>query len=260
MELVYFLLGVMIGAAVVAILALIFRQKQQRLDVRNQFVSMASHQLRTPLTSIKGYISMILDGDAGEINSRQRQFLTEAFESSERMVRMIADFLDVSRIDQGRFELSLSCGNLADVLRREIESYIKTAQTHQLKVELNISPDLENLQIKADFDKLRQVMTNFIDNAIFYSQAGGRIEILLERHGKNLIFRVKDQGIGVPIKQQKKLFSKFYRASNARRQRPDGTGIGLFLAQEIIRAHNGKIIFSSTEGKGSEFGFSLPIK
>lgn len=114
--------------------------------------------------------------------------------------------------------------------------------------------------INADVDKLRQVIVNFIDNAIYYSKPNGKIEIELTKSKKDsVIFKVIDNGIGVPESEKEGLFGKFYRASNAQKKRPDGTGVGLFLAKKVIDGHNGKIIFESHEGAGSIFGFEIPI-
>jgi len=114
--------------------------------------------------------------------------------------------------------------------------------------------------IDIDESKIRQVIMNFADNALYYSHEDSDININLSVMGDNVVFIVKDTGIGVPSNEQEQLFSKFYRASNARKQRPDGTGVGLYLSKTVIDAHGGKIIFDSIEGKGSTFGFSLPIK
>ncbi|HYG83497.1 MAG TPA: ATP-binding protein [Verrucomicrobiae bacterium] len=234
-------------------------QKLKQLDAaKDEFVSMASHQLRTPLTSIKGYLSMVIEGDAGKLNPTQEKLLKEAFTSSERMVRLIGDFLNVSRIRTGKFILEKSEVNLAELVKDEVEQLRSTADSRQLTLEYEAPSAIPTLQL--DHNKIQQVIMNLIDNAIFYSHAGDSIKIELLKDDKNVVLRIKDTGIGVPAKEKPRLFTKFYRASNARRQRPDGTGIGLFMAQKIIVAHGGSIIFESEEGKGSTFGFRLPLK
>lgn len=231
----------------------------QRLDkAKDEFVSMASHQLRTPLTSIKGYISMILDGDAGHINDQVRLMLNDAFMSSERMVHLINDFLSVSRIQTGKFIIEKTMVDISQVIDQEIASLQPTAIAHGTKFIYNQPADFPPVYL--DEGKMRQVIMNFADNAIFYSKSGTEIEIILE-HDKDVIyFKVKDHGIGVPESEKAQLFTKFFRASNARTKRPDGTGVGLYLAKRIVDAHRGKIIFESTKGKGSTFGFCIPIK
>ena len=225
---------------------------------KDEFVSMASHQLRTPLTSVKGYISMVLEGDAGEITKAQRQLLEEAFTSSERMVHLIGDFLNVSRLQTGKFVIDPHATNLADVVTQEVEGIRQIAATHNIKLQCKVPKVCPVLYI--DEGKIRQVIMNFIDNAIYYSPEMTTVKVTLNSEDGDVVFRVTDQGMGVPKDVQAKLFTKFFRAENARKQRPDGTGIGLFLAKRVIDGHRGKIVFESQLGKGSTFGFRLPIK
>lgn len=225
---------------------------------KDEFISLTSHQLRTPLTTIKGYLSMMLDGDAGDISPQQRKLLEEAFNSSQRMVHLISDFLNISRIQTGRFELELADVNLADVLDEEIELLRISASPRRIILDYQKPQQFPVLSL--DEGKLRQVMMNFTDNAIHYSPSGSMIKVNLVAKGSEIEFTVKDQGIGVPKSEQHKLFVKFARASNARQQRPDGTGIGLFMAKKVIVALKGSIIFESVEGKGSTFGFRIPIE
>lgn len=231
----------------------------QRLDAaKDEFVSMASHQLRTPLTSVKGYISMVLEGDVGRISATQRQLLSEAFASSERMVHLINDFLNVSRLQTGKFMIEQRPIDLAKLVGQEVESLRRTAEAHSLKIQYKQPPYFPVLSI--DEGKIRQVVMNFLDNAIYYSREGTAIKVSLRVDGGDALLEVRDTGIGVPKSEQAHLFTKFFRATNARRQRPDGTGVGLFLAKKVIVAHGGNMVFSSVEGEGSTFGFRLPIK
>lgn len=231
----------------------------QRLDVaKDEFVSMASHQLRTPLTSVKGYISMVLEGDAGKITVLQRQLLEEAFTSSERMVHLINDFLNVSRLQTGKFMIESRPADLAKIVTQEVESLQTTASAHNLKLQYRAPSYFPVLYL--DESKIRQVLMNFIDNAIYYSKADTTITIELSTEDGDIILKVHDTGIGVPQNEQAHLFTKFFRATNARKQRPDGTGVGLFLAKKVIVAHGGSMVFESVEGEGSTFGFRLPIK
>jgi signal transduction histidine kinase len=227
-------------------------------EVKDEFMSMASHQLRTPLTSIKGYLSMVLEGDAGKISPQQEKLLLEAFNSSERMVRLISDFLNVSRLQTGKFLIEKTTFDIRDIVKQEVSELEMLAASRSLKLRLNVGKD--PLPVHADADKLRQVMMNFIDNAIYYSNDKGTIVVSLERVRNEIAFTVVDSGIGVPEDEQTKLFTKFFRAKNARQQRPDGTGVGLYLARRVLNEHSGKIIFSSKEGKGSTFGFRLPLE
>lgn len=228
-------------------------------EAKDEFISMASHQLRTPLTSIKGYIDMMLEGDAGEITPVQKKFLTEAFVSSERMVHLINDFLNVSRLQTGKFMIDKRPTNLVKVVEQELDSLKINAAGRQLTFQYRASKDIPE-KLMLDEGKIRQVVMNFADNALYYSKPETTIKVTLTLEDNDIILRVKDTGIGVPASEQARLFTKFFRATNARKQRPDGTGVGLYLAKRVVSGHGGEIVFSSTEGKGSVFGFRLPLE
>lgn len=233
-------------------------EKLKRLDAtKDEFISMASHQLRTPLTSVKGYLSMVLEGDAGKLNDQQRHLLSEAYTSSERMVHLVGDFLNVSRVQTGKFVVDAKPTNLASVIADEVSAIERMAEAHG--VSLIYHPPKKFPLLNVDEDKLRQVVMNFVDNAIYYSRENSAIVIKVHATHDEAVVEVHDHGIGVPKAAQDRLFTKFFRADNARRQRPDGTGVGLFLAKKVVTAHGGEIIFQSTEGRGSVFGFRLPI-
>ncbi len=233
--------------------------KLKRLDKsKDEFISMASHQLRTPLTSVKGYISMVLDGDVGKITKQQRQVLEQAYDSSQRMVFLIGDFLNVSRLQTGKFVLEPGMVDFTKLVREEIQQLSDTARIRNITLKYD-KPSGPHESV-GDENKLRQVMMNFLDNAIFYSPTGSTVTILLYKQSGDLVFKVNDQGIGVPKDSRSKLFTKFFRAENARQQRPDGTGIGLYMAKKVVLAHGGSVLFESEEGLGSSFGFRLPLK
>ncbi len=225
-------------------------------ETKDDFISMASHQLRTPLTSVKGYLSMVLDGDAGKLTSMQRKMLDQAFVSSQRMVFLIADLLNVSRLKTGKFVIESGVVNLSQTVNDEVKQLKETAKNRSLELQYEKPEQFPDLYL--DDTKIRQVIMNFIDNAIYYTKPGGFIRIELIDKPAAVEFKVHDNGIGVPTSEQPHLFTKFYRAGNARRTRPDGTGLGLFMAKKVVVAQGGAVIFDSKEGKGSTFGFMLP--
>ncbi len=227
-------------------------------SAKDEFISMASHQLRTPLTTIKGYLSMMLEGDAGKLTKDQKQFVDYAFGASERMVNLISDLLNVSRLSAGRFLIQTKPTDIIAMASDEVRQLQSHATAKNIELRLE-APTTSLPLVELDENKTRQVVMNFIDNAIYYTQAGSVI-VQLKRVGDNIRLEVRDSGIGVPDEAKKKLFSKFYRAENAQGVRPDGTGLGLYLAKRVVEDQGGTIIFSSTEGKGSTFGFELPIK
>ena len=231
--------------------------KLRELDkTKDEFISMASHQLRTPLTAVKGYLSMVLDGDTGPVKKNQKEMVSKAFSGAQKMVYLIGDMLNVSRLQTGKFVIENKPTNLADLAEGEVSQLQETADARNLKLIYHKPEKFPELNL--DETKIRQVVMNFIDNAIFYTPAGGTVAVELSASDEEVRFSVSDTGIGIPASVQHHLFSKFYRADNARKMRPDGTGLGLFMAKKVITAQGGAIIFKSTEGKGSTFGFSFP--
>ncbi|HSX07423.1 MAG TPA: ATP-binding protein [Candidatus Saccharimonadales bacterium] len=224
-------------------------------ETKDDFISMASHQLRTPLTSVKGYVSMVLDGDAGKLTSMQRKLLNQSYISAQRMVYLISDLLNVSRLRTGKFVIETTPSNLSRIVKDEVDQLQETAKGRNLDLIFDRPEHFPMLML--DETKMRQVIMNFIDNAIYYTPAGGKIVVTLAEKPQTIEFTVVDNGIGVPKHEQHHLFSKFYRADNAKRARPDGTGLGLFMAKKVVIAQGGAIIFKSQEGKGSTFGFSF---
>lgn len=232
-------------------------EKLKELDQsKDEFISMASHQLRTPLTSVKGYVSMVMEGDVGKLSKQQRDLLGQAFASSQRMVYLIADLLNVSRLRTGKFVIENKPTQLDDVIETEIDQLQEAAKTKKQTLTYHRPKKFPLLML--DETKIRQVIMNFTDNAIYYTPAGGHIDVKLENFQNHIEFTVTDDGIGVPKSEQHHMFTKFYRAGNARKARPDGTGLGIFMAKKVIISQGGAVIFHSEEGKGSTFGFSIP--
>jgi len=233
------------------------RQSNHRLreldSTKDDFISMASHQLRTPLTSVKGYVSLVLDGDVGPVNEGQRKLLEQAFRSSEQMVYLISDLLNLSRLNTGKFVIEETRTDLSALVDEEIGQLEEAASARGLKLVYSKPSHFPELML--DATKVRQVVMNFIDNAIYYTPSGGTVTVSLKETPTAVEYTVTDNGIGVPKEVQHRLFTKFYRADNAQKARPDGTGLGLFMAKKVIVAQNGVIIFESQEGKGSTFGF-----
>lgn len=231
-------------------------EKLRQLDeTKDDFISMASHQLRTPLTSVKGYVSMVIDGDAGPLTPLQKKLLNQSFISAQRMVYLISDLLNVSRLRTGKFVIEPVPTNLATIVSEEVKQLVETAKGRNLELTYHKPEHFPSLML--DETKTRQVIMNFVDNAIYYTPSGGHITINLIDKPQAIELTVVDDGIGVPKAEQHHLFSKFYRANNAKRARPDGTGLGLFMAKKVIIAQGGAIIFKSQEGKGSMFGFTF---
>ncbi len=233
----------------------------KKLDkAKSEFLSVASHQLRTPLTGIKGYLSMILDGDFGKVDPMQKEKLLDIYNASDRMTREINVYLNVSRIESGRLKLNYAQINLEDLIKECIKDLKSTAQEKKLKI--NFKVDSKNFPlVDADSDKLKDVILNLIDNAIKYTPHG-KIDILLSQIDDNhLSFQIKDTGIGLDKDGIEKLFSKFSRGDGISKINTDGSGLGLYIVKKIIEAHGGRAwVESPGIGKGSIFQFTLPIK
>lgn len=230
-------------------------------QAKDEFISMASHQLRTPLTTAKGYVSMVLDGDFGKLPTKMKPPLDQALDSSNRMAGLINDLLNVSRMDAGKFFIDATEVDLDAEVRGEVAQLANLSQAKN--VTLTYHPPKKKIPlIKLDLDKTRQVIMNIADNAVHYSappNGGGKADVYLELEGDQAVFKVVDNGIGVPDDIKPKLFSKFFRAGNAQSARPDGTGLGLYLVKRVVEDQGGTIIFESKVGKGSTFGFRMPI-
>ncbi len=222
-------------------------------DTKDDFIGMASHQLGTPLAVIKGYINLIVGGHTGKINKQQKDFLSKALVSSDKMVDLVSQLLSVSRITSGKFSVETKPVNLADMVDSEVEQLSNLAKERGVELTFNKPTNFPTLML--DEEKTRQVIGNFIDNAIHYARPkDAKIRVQLSAPD-DIIFEVIDNGIGVPDKDKAHLFTKFYRANNAKDARPNGTGVGIYLAKVVINEQGGELIFQSKEGVGSTFGF-----
>ncbi|HUD07078.1 MAG TPA: GAF domain-containing sensor histidine kinase [Candidatus Saccharimonadales bacterium] len=226
--------------------------------IKDDFISVASHQLRTPLTAINGYVGMVIDGLAGQLNDKQKTFLTQALTSSKLMSVMVSDLLDITRIQSGKFFMNYEAINLADLTETTVNEVAKIAESAKITLSFKKPDNFPVTQL--DENKTANVILNFIDNAIHYSKPSGHVSIDLTHDNNNVVLRVKDDGMGVPESAKKDLFTKFFRAENAKQARPDGTGIGLYLAKKVVDGQKGTLIFESKENEGSVFGFSFPIR
>lgn len=241
--------------------------KLKELDqAKSDFISIASHQLRTPLTAIKGYSSMALEGSFGEISDKVKDAVSKIFQSSQRLVLIISDFLDISRIEQGTMNYefkSFELNELMENLTNEFKSIIDKNEEKSRKLKISFDFDKnEDYGIIADRDKIRQILSNLIDNAVKYTREGF-VKISLTKNKENgaTLVKVLDSGMGIAKEIMPNLFKKFGRAKNAINMYANGSGLGLYVAKEIIKAHHGKIWAESEgENKGSTFFVELPIK
>jgi len=227
--------------------------------MKTEFVSLAAHQLRTPLAAIKWTLRMMLDRELGPLNGQQKELLEKTYKSNERMVGLINDLLNVARIEEGRYIYKPTLTNLEKLVQSVVESYKQEFARKRIKFKLE-KPEQPLPKVPADVEKVTLVIQNFLDNALGYTLQGGKVTAYL-KYGKNEVeFFVTDTGAGIPQHQKERIFTKFFRAANVMRMETEGSGLGLFIAKNIIEAHGGRIWFESEEGKGSTFYFTLPVK
>ena len=225
--------------------------------MKTEFVSIAAHQLRTPMSAIKWTLRMILDGDLGPITGEQRDFLDKTYISNERMISLINDLLNVTRIEEGRHLYNLVPVNLEDIVKNITASYAEIAKRKNIILEY-VEPKGKLPQVKVDVEKIRLAASNLVENALKYTPAKGTITVKMELVDGRVQMSVKDTGVGILKEQQERIFTKFFRGANVMRMETEGTGLGLFISKNIIETHGGKIWFESEEGKGATFYFNLP--
>jgi len=233
--------------------------RERMLDkLKSEFISIAAHQLRTPLSAIKWVIKMVIDGDAGALNAEQLDLLNKGYESNERIIKLVNEMLDVSRMEEGRFGYTFVYGDFHEVVQPVIDSIEIKLKEKSIKLTTDIPAELPPVYM--DKVRINLAVQNLVENAIKYTPNMGRILIGVEVAGEFLKVRVKDNGVGVPEADQVKLFSKFFRAANVVRMQTEGSGLGLFIVRNIIKKHGGDITVNSKEGIGTEFVFTIPIK
>jgi len=234
--------------------------REKMIEVmKSEFVSIVAHQLRTPLSAVKWTLRMLLDEDFGEITLEQREYLEKTYLSNERMINLINDLLNVSRIEEGRYIYKPVLTNIENEVQFVLDSYKEEIDKKQIKFEFK-KPKEKPPKVKVDVEKIRLAISNLLDNAIRYTLPGGRVILSLNRLSKEIEFSIKDTGVGIPEDQEGRVFTKFFRGINVIRMETEGSGLGLFITKNIIEAHGGKIWFETQEGKGTTFYFTLPTK
>lgn len=238
----------------------VFRDVTHEREVdrmKTEFVSLASHELRTPLTSIKGFTEMVLDGDAGEINEEVAEYLGIVHSNADRLVALVNDLLDLSRIESGRIQLRSEPVDLSQA----VETVVATMQPkiQEKGQALTVSVEEAAINVIGDKDKLIQVLTNYVSNAHKYTQEGGAIGIEVARQDGFARIAVTDNGYGIAPQDQARLFTRFYRVDNAMTKEVGGTGLGLSIVKQLIELQGGQVGVQSALGEGSTFWFTVPL-
>lgn len=225
-------------------------------QAKSEFVSIASHQLRTPLSTMKWHAEILLSGDAGAITGEQREYIAEIYRSTERMIKLLGDLLSVSRIEMGVFPIELATVDLVQTANETIRDLGALLNERGVKIETHYAADLP--KTKTDKKSLRIVIQNLLTNSIKYSPAKSTVDLSIDEHEGRIRFTIADHGAGIPAEDQKNIFSKFFRAENARNLDTDGNGLGLYIVKSMLEHIGGTISFASTVGKGTTFYVSLP--
>jgi signal transduction histidine kinase len=227
-------------------------QLRQSEQLKSELVSIVSHEIRTPLASVLGFTSVLLQRDLDPESERRYLEIIDA--QGRRLAALLNDFLDVQRIEEGRFELAHTPVDLRDLVREQIALFAAGSERHEIDADL---PDEEQLVVVGDADRLAQVLGNLLSNAIKYSPEGGRVHVTGERTNGAVRIGVTDEGIGIPPSHQDRIFTKFFRG-DAAASGIAGSGLGLALARAIVEAHGGWIGFTSHVGQGTTFSIELP--
>ena len=242
----------------------IFRDITHQVEVdrlKSEFVANVSHELRTPMTSIKGYVDVLLMGAAGQLSDRQKNFLEVVQGNTERLNILVNDLLDVSRIETGKFDLSIQPLRLQPLIEDIVEEQRLRMEKNdrEIDLELDLPPDLPS--VWGDDRRVRQIMNNLVSNAYHYTPNGGNIHVKAHVEDGYVQVDVRDSGIGIPPQDQEKIFERFYRGENPLVLATAGTGLGLSIVRQLVEVHEGEIWFESSgiPGEGSVFSFTLPI-
>lgn len=239
--------------------ATLYRKLKEVDQMKDEFISMASHELRTPVTGIRGYTSMMIDGTLGEIPDKAMNSLKIVQSAADRLAILVEDLLNVSRIEQGRLEIKAQALDIGLIIKNIVEEL--KVQSDAKSLTLIYNPHATALPlINVDPERLKQVLINLIGNAIKYTEKGS-VEVTTEEkeNGKTLELRIKDTGIGMSAKERERLFQKFYRVQNDKTKNISGTGLGLWITKQIIVLMRGEVMVDSIEGVGTQITLNFPI-
>ncbi|KKU55489.1 MAG: Multi-sensor signal transduction histidine kinase [Candidatus Moranbacteria bacterium GW2011_GWE1_49_15] len=226
--------------------------------MKTEFVSIASHQLKTPLSEINWEMELLVSKFSEGLTEKQKELIGNVGNSNARMIRLVNDLLDVARIDQGRLPLVKEELDIVGIIKDVIDNNRNLAASHNVKV--NVVNYGSVPKIFGDRKRTVVVLDNLISNSIKYTKEKGNVDVAITPEKDRLVVCVKDDGVGIPKKQQKNVFHKFFRSDNAIKNQTEGTGLGLYIAKNVIVQSGGDMWFDSEENRGSTFCFSLPLK
>lgn len=233
-------------------------REEELLGAKSEFLTVAAHQIRTPLSAIKWTFESLVNGDFGAATDSQKEALQNGLTATEKVLKMANDLLDTANIESGKFGYEFVQTDLVNLISKMIEGYLPTVQRHNIKIYLE--PPADGLEpLKLDPLRIKIVFQNLIENAIRYNVENGEVAIRLVKKPPYLEVAIQDTGIGIPKEELPKMFIKFFRASNVLKYETEGTGLGLYITKNIVEAHGGKIWVESVENRGTTFYFTLPL-
>jgi signal transduction histidine kinase len=227
-------------------------REEELLGAKSEFLTVAAHQIRTPLSAIKWTFESLVNGDFGAATDSQKEALQNGLTATEKVLKMANDLLDTANIESGKFGYEFVQTDLVNLISKMIEGYLPTVQRHNIKIYLE--PPVDGLEpLKLDPLRIKIVFQNLIENAIRYNVENGEVAIRLVKKPPYLEVAIQDTGIGIPKEELPKMFIKFFRASNVLKYETEGTGLGLYITKNIVEAHGGKIWVESVENRGTTF-------
>jgi len=239
--------------------SLLYQELLELNEMKNSFLGMAAHDLRTPIGQIHGFLKLLANGRFGEVTDAQRGIYDKLMRKCEHQMDMLNDLLDISAIESGNLNLRPELVDLKPLLREQCDEYQIHADEKSIDLRLDLSPEDYPAQIEVDSRRLQQILSNLLTNAIKYSPSGSTITIRSSRNGANVVFAVEDEGPGIPEKEQSRIFQEFGRTSVQSTGGEKSTGLGLAIVKRLVEAHGGEVGFESRAGEGSTFYFTLPV-
>jgi len=237
------------------------RDAQAANQSKSAFLASMSHELRTPLTAILGFSEVLQEEYFGKVNSKQKEYLNDIYESGHHLLSLINDILDLAKIEVGMMELEHGPVVVKELLENSLVMIKEKAGSHSIKLEIDLAPEIEGLIIQADARKLKQIIFNLLSNAAKFTPDRGHIQLGAKCENGKLAVAVTDTGIGISMEKQEKIFEEFYQIEASLKDKTPGTGLGLPLSRKIVEMHGGEIWCESEgEGKGSRFVFTLPLE
>ncbi|MGV3721213.1 MAG: sensor histidine kinase, partial [Actinomycetota bacterium] len=227
-------------------------------EMKTDFISLVSHELRTPLTSILGFSSYMLTGRLGAVQDTQKTALESIHRQAKRLSAIISDFLDVSRIESGKIEMKKEPVQLKNIASRVVDDLRPQAGEKQIQVNTRVEPGSLPLVALGDEQRIIQVFTNLVGNALKFTEPDGSIDVSLARNNGEVVCKVRDTGCGIPPDELDRVFDRFYQVEKVVTRKSGGTGLGLAIVKNIVEAHGGRIWISSNLGEGTEVSFTLP--